>query len=890
MTSPYIHQTSLNTPVQLSTLTTMASHLHLTHAVRSATMIGLLLAGMTAHAAPPVTNLEYDANGNLTKITDGLNHSTTQNYDTLDRLTQRNQPHPTTAGAQLGTTTTQYNAVDAVTGVTDPRSLNTTYTKNAFGDVLTLVSPDTGTTNNTYDNAGNLLTRTDATGKVTTYTYDAANRVKTVTYKPNATGTADESITYTYDAGTNGKGHLTSMTDLSGNTTWNYNPLGQQTRQQQTVGSLTFDLQTSYDTAGRLSRQIYPSTRYIDYGYNTNGQINQVSVNGSIMLSNIQYHPTGAVKSWTWGNGQTYTQAIDSDGRPTQQQIGDKLQVITYDNAGRITQLYRALPATPTTPIAGTTSTYGYDNVDRLTNNVTTSTNQSYQYDLNGNRTALIIGANSYPYSIASTSNRLNSEAGPTARTYTYDTAGNIIGNGQDTYTYYNSGRLKQVTRTATATNLYSLRYNGLGQFVHRTNNNTYYLYDQAQHLIGEYSSTGDVIQETVYLGDTPILTLRPSAQERTADNTDTATTNKATVTGTWAAATALKGYYGSNYHSHAATATTTDNVMYTITPTATQSFKVYARWTAQATNASNATYTIAPNTVVNGVTTPPTTVTVNQQANGGTWNYLGSFNLNTANNLTVTLSGQGNGIVMADAIRIVPNTTTQTQANAYYIYTDHLNTPREIRNNANQVRWTWYPEQAEAFGANLPNENPAALGTFQYNLRFPGQLYDPQSQLSYNYYRDYNPRTGRYIESDPIGLNGGVNTYLYANANPLMYTDPQGLVAGVDDLVVGGSVLGVGCLLSSGCRQGISNAMSSAADAASKFVDKVKEMCTPDDDGPCEEQLKRDEAACAVPGIRYGKRGLAICMQSAMQRYSECLKSGPNGVTTPLHGVDTPL
>jgi hypothetical protein len=123
--------------------------------------------------------------------------------------------------------------------------------------------------------------------------------------------------------------------------------------------------------------------------------------------------------------------------------------------------------------------------------------------------------------------------------------------------------------------------------------------------------------------------------------------------TRTGATATTIKGYYGSNYRSHVAAAATTDKVTYTITPTATQSFQVYARWVAQATNATNASYTIAPNTA--GST--PTVITVNQQVNGGTWNYLGTVNLNTANQMTVTLSGQGNGIVIADAIKIVPNT-----------------------------------------------------------------------------------------------------------------------------------------------------------------------------------------------------------------------------------------
>ncbi|NOT15322.1 MAG: hypothetical protein HOP21_07025 [Methylotenera sp.] len=752
----------------------------------------LVFASSMAQAAAPVTQLEYDANGNPTKITNSLGASTTQQYDTLDRRIKQNQPHATTAGTQNGTITTQYNAIDEITKITDPRALNTTYTKNAFGEVITLVSPDTGTTNHTYDNAGNLLTKTNAKGGITTYTYDALNRVKSITHKPSATGLVDETITYTYDEAPNGKGRLTSMTDLSGTTRWIYDATGHLIEQQQTTNALSFTTQTEYDLADRINRVIYPSGQYVDYRYNTNGQVNQIWVNSVLVINDIQYHPTGTIKRYEWGDIQSgtpnvYQTTLDAQGRPSSMTMGKEQHLITYDSAGRITQTHRVLTSNPASPIANSVSTYSYDNLDRLTSQANPTTNTGYTYDLNSNRTTLIIGANSYPYSIATTSNRLTKEAGPTLRNYTYNADGSPSTNGQDTYSYYASGRLKQVTRTigTTPTNLYSLRYNGLGQLVHRTNNNQYYTYDQFQRLIGEYTSTGDVSQETVWLGNTPMLTLRPNAQERIADNNSTIATNKATLTGTWAAATTLKGYYGSNYHSHASNAATPDKITYTLTPTATQRFNIYARWVAQATNASNATYTIAPNTTVGGIATPPISITVNQQQNGGRWNLLTSLDLNTANPLTVTLSGQGNGAVIADAIRIVPNTPNQTQSTSYYIHTDHLNTPRVIVNANNQLRWTWYPEQAEAFGANRPNENPSnlingtptQLGSFSYHLRFLGQLFDPATGLSYNYFRDYNPRTGRFIESDPIGLAGGqVSTYTYVNGNPLSFTDEEGL------------------------------------------------------------------------------------------------------------------
>ena len=78
--------------------------------------------------------------------------------------------------------------------------------------------------------------------------------------------------------------------------------------------------------------------------------------------------------------------------------------------------------------------------------------------------------------------------------------------------------------------------------------------------------------------------------------------------------------------------------------------------------------------------------------------------------------------------------------------------------------------------GGCSTNENPSGLGTMEYNLRFPGQYYDKETGTHYNYLRDcYDPLTGRYCQSDPIGLAGGINTYLYALGSPLRYTDPTG-------------------------------------------------------------------------------------------------------------------
>ncbi|MEQ6752527.1 RHS repeat-associated core domain-containing protein, partial [Pseudomonas aeruginosa] len=104
------------------------------------------------------------------------------------------------------------------------------------------------------------------------------------------------------------------------------------------------------------------------------------------------------------------------------------------------------------------------------------------------------------------------------------------------------------------------------------------------------------------------------------------------------------------------------------------------------------------------------------------------------------------------------------------YLHGDHLDTPRLATDASGQIAWQW---QSDAFGRG----EALSQGSTQVNLRFPGQYYDAESGLHYNYFRDYDPETGRYVESDPIGLEGGINTYGYVNANPINQTDWRGTV-----------------------------------------------------------------------------------------------------------------
>lgn len=154
------------------------------------------------------------------------------------------------------------------------------------------------------------------------------------------------------------------------------------------------------------------------------------------------------------------------------------------------------------------------------------------------------------------------------------------------------------------------------------------------------------------------------------------------------------------------------------------------------------------------------------------TWSNIaaGSYNLTAraTDNLGAVTDSAPVAVTVTDPV------PPPVAAGVYYVYADHLNTPRVITDGSNKVVWRW---DSGPFGTDAANEDPDGDGQkFSYNLRFPGQYYDRETGLHYNYFRDYDPTTGRYIEADPIGLEGGLNTYGYADGNPLSYVDPLGL------------------------------------------------------------------------------------------------------------------
>jgi len=554
-----------------------------------------------AGTAAVTTTLTYDNNGNVLSSAAPLARNTSDQYDALNRLKQITDPN-------AGITQFTYDANDNVATVKDPRNLTTTYFHNGFGDVTQLISPDTGTTFSTYDSGGNLKTTTDARGAAGTYSYDALNRVTQVAY-------TDQTINFTYDAGTNGVGRLTGASDANHSMSWTYDGLGRVTGKGQVNGIITQSVGYGYSN-GDLVSLVTPSGQTVTYGY-TNHRITSVSVNGTTILSGVAYDPFGPANAWTWGNATTTSRTYDQDGNPSQIITAGVTNGYTVDNASRITEISDS-------GLSSDSWTFGYDLLDRVNSGTSSAITEGYTYDANSNRlttTGVVPSAET----IATSSNQLSSTTGSIARTYSYDAAGNTTSYAGNAYTFNQRGRMSEVQ---VGTNETDYIYNALGQLIRKSGagGTTLLMYDEAGHILGEYTASGALIQETIWMGATPVATVQPNGS----------------------------------------------------------------------------------------------------------------------------------------AVSI------------YYVHTDHLGTPRKItRPSDNALMWRWDPD---TFGSVNPNTNPSGLGSFNYSLRFPGQYSLNESGLYYNYFRTYDPQMGRYLESDPIGLAGGINTYGYAGANPISNADPTGL------------------------------------------------------------------------------------------------------------------
>jgi RHS repeat-associated protein len=373
-----------------------------------------------------------------------------------------------------------------------------------LGNLTSQVSPDTGTTTKTFDAAGNALTQTDAKGQVTTYAYDPLNRVSSATFHDGS------KHVYAYDAGTNALGRLTGITELNpaqaviGSTAYTYDPKGRMISDTRTINGVAYTTGYRYDSSGRLDRITYPSGRTVDYTFDSLGRLSAVSTTpaggtASNVATDITYHPFGGVRSYTLGNGQSYTRSYDQDGRINSYTLGAAGYSIGYDAASRIEFI---------TEIANPTNSnnYGYDVLDRLTSANTPGTNYGYSYDPVGNRLSTTVGAGTGIYAYSTVSNRIATitpSSGP-VRSFAFDPNGSTTADGINTYAYDVRGRMIQSVGSLDTT---SYQVNALGQRVRKTGaaSDVAFHYDSKGRLVAESMATGTMLKEYVWLGDMPL-------------------------------------------------------------------------------------------------------------------------------------------------------------------------------------------------------------------------------------------------------------------------------------------------------------------------------------------------------------------------------------------------
>ena len=455
------------------------------------------------------TGFTYDANGNPDQITDPRSHVTDNDYDPLNRLSKTVQDLGGVAPAQ---TSFEYDALDNLTKVTDPKGLDTTYTYNGLSDLKTLSSPDTGTTNYGYDSGGNRQTQTDQKGITATYSYDALNRLTGITYP-----TTSLNVAYVYDTPgavcqtgeTFGKGRLAKITDASGSTSYCYGRFGDLLRKVQVTNSKVFTVRYGYDRAGRMTSLTYPDGTVADYIRDGLGNITETGLTRPsqprvVVMTGATYAPFGPSTGWAYPGGRTLARPLDQDYRPSKVfdgSTGGLSLSFGFDPAGNLDTLQDGLQSQ-------TLAHYRYDGLNRLdqTQDGPTSTPiETYTYNTTGDRLSTIVNPSvTTNYTYPATNHRLVGVGG-VARVP--DANGNTtsIGGTAKVFRFNDANRMDQVKASGTA--LMNYVYNGKSEQVRRYlgTANTYTVYDEAGHWLGDYANTGAPVQQAVWMDDLPV-------------------------------------------------------------------------------------------------------------------------------------------------------------------------------------------------------------------------------------------------------------------------------------------------------------------------------------------------------------------------------------------------
>lgn len=727
-----------------------------------------------------VTHYAYDAKGNLTKITNALGQETLLgNYD------DRGNPGTITDANGVVSTLT-YSGVDPKLASITTASSTTSFEHDAVGQLTKITRADGSWLQYTYDPARRLTAITNNLGERVEYDVDVAGK-RTAQRLKDATGTLKQQQSWVYDE----LGRLLRSVGASAQTDHyqydlNDNPAGHTNPRQ-------FSNSSSFDALDRLVSQTDALNGITQLGYDAQDNLTKVQDPRGV-TTRYEYDGLGNLTKLISPDSGTSTFEYDAAGNITKQTDARGVVVtFSYDALNRLTA--RHYPATPALD-----ATYSYDStaggnlgIGRLTAIQDGSGTLAYRYDARGN---LIEQARSLS---------VNGQALADSVTFQYDAADQLVGIGypgavQVGYPRNAAGQVGSVTLSLAgdnASNLASgISYLPFGPLQQLTWANGIQLkreYDQDYQLtrqdVGPWrndyqrDANGNITELANNLWGT--LTYGYDALDRLTSEDGTGQQRSYSYD-------AVGNRTQRQQTENGATATTTYQY-------ASDSNRLTAIDSQAAT--TDATGNLTQDRASRLLGYDAQNRLANVKING---QQIAEYRYNSLGQRIAKLTGQGfttylygpDGQLLAEKeysstgtpqrsqaylwLDSMPLASVETQGSSsprvIYLHSDHLNTPRLATSATQQIVWQW---QSDAFGNGAPNQDPLGSGLQTVlNLRFSGQYFDAESGLHYNYFRDYEPDLGRYTESDPIGLRGGLNTYGYALQNPLQLIDQLGLDA----------------------------------------------------------------------------------------------------------------
>lgn len=772
---------------------------------------------------------KHDSRGNPISTNDGFSGEVTRVFDALGRLKEYTDRRDTSVPAKL-----DYDVLDNVTKVTDQNNNQTTYHYDGFGNLLQVVSPDTGTTSYYYDNAANVTKVVDANNVTTKYSYDLLDRLTGVDYSTQADVTYEYDKTTINGESSYGIGRLTGVSVTGGGRIdWIYDARGNVIKDIRTIGGNTYSTVYQYDLADRITSIQYPTGRIVSY-VRTNGKVTSVTLqehaqaSARTVASGIEFEPFGPLKSLTHGNTLTtninYDVLYRVDALASGKATNLDYLYDTRSNLDSVTDL-RTSTATP-----NRSQDLEYDGAERLKMASGDYGRYDYVYDGGGNLNKKAWSKSGQSYNEILTigpGNRLSGKSrtglDQGSETYTYSSTGNTTSISKlypQSFGYNDAGRMVSASYNGAQVGTYG--YNGMGERDSKTANGQIrnFIYDLAGKLLHEATSDNSWRRDYIYIGDRLIAIADNSSPygsfpntwygsyigSESAPNIDISsgalTVNVAnlqygqsylaarqlvgngelsakvpTLTGTGRGAEAgleirESALDSANYVRIARYAKRkivfigSAPTIPILLPTTNETIRLTVRDNA----GDRVTDVAVGNYQYLRISRNLNTVTAYASVDGNSWTQIGtSTTLNLANSTAVigfrTAGTSSNAVVQYGSV--AASGTAQINNGLYFVHTDHLGTPQEI---TDKDRTTLWEAMFNPYGEGL-----VKTALLENNVRMPGQYYDAESGLHYNYFRDYDPKTGRYIQSDPIGQAGGLNTYSYAFGKPETYTDPTG-------------------------------------------------------------------------------------------------------------------